>query len=66
MAFASLAFKSVEKMMQPLFAPRSAWFLLAIANLFTAAEDAPAKKIKILLVGDSTVTVKAGWCDGFA
>jgi lysophospholipase L1-like esterase len=37
-----------------------------VAATSLAAQDAPAKKVKILLVGDSTVTDKAGWGAGFA
>lgn len=44
------------------------WLLLAFLCIpsLAWAEDAPAKKVKIVLVGDSTVTDKAGWGAGFA
>lgn len=37
-----------------------------VAATSLAAQETPAKKTKILLVGDSTVTDKAGWGAGFA
>lgn len=38
---------------------------LAVPAVFAADTNAPAKKIKIVLVGDSTVTGSAGWGSGF-
>ena len=42
-----------------------ALLLLPAACLLAGDAPAPAKKIKIILVGDSTVTDKAGWGAGF-
>lgn len=44
----------------------SAFVACLVATSTVAADEPAAKKTKILLVGDSTVTDKAGWGAGFA
>ncbi len=44
----------------------NAYFLFLLLGVLQSADPTPARSIKIVLAGDSTVTDQAGWGLGFA